>query len=1656
MIRLVRQSVFLLIALLALPLAAQQHPTHARGYDLTKLYQFDGIDSVNLFNGNVGVRIPIGNSYPVSENFSYGLTLSYNSKVWDHVERWDASGPYTEAVPSRRSNAGFGWLLSVGRLFPPSHPTNDTSRWIYEDPSGAEHLLFSGPLYVDDAASSYTGVYYSRDGSYLRMRELSSTVIEIDLPDGSTHRFGPASDGSWRATQLRSAFGSTITVGYAADGMSWWMTDPHGRTQTVWLRSWSNAQANYTKLVDRVVLTAFNGTTAQYSFSYADMTFTRGCANNWPYNSLTVVVPILTGVTLPDGSSYAATYIANPVNGDCRQGGINRLRLPTLGAIEWSYQDYRYPTQTCSDGATTWYSNVPGVATRRFLDASNVEQARWTYSWSMPPWVYGDWCDSGAFAFQRTVEEHIAISVTTPDLDRHVYYFSIWPDMTLSPSGARRNEYGLPFTRRQADATGTRFLSSETFDCDAAGTCPATPNRSRYVRYDTETQECSDLGYGCLDAHRRLASERTVYHDDGGRVADTNLSNFDGFGHYRQTDTTGNFSAGNTRTAVMNYNSGTDAKGKSGGVFRFPSSARWVLNTYNESSATENGVTQRQQFCFESNTGFLLRQRNQKDSWLGANDVLAVFSRDSAGNITAEEWYGGDTQTIGTGADVCSLPLPLNAWGLADHQYRIDYTHQYGVRRSAQYRAANTWAAGGLLSHKDLDLDIDQNTGLTRVSRDPAGLATTLEHDAMGRLTWSKPASGHGAWVNYIYANATSASSLAQVTTVQRPNGSTTGVLAERALTFDALGRPWRDRQKLPDFTWNVEETRYDGMGRKSMVSSREPFSATTSPANWTTYTYDWSGRPTRVRPPDGAAHDVTFSYTGARIAQRTTWVATSSTGESQSTTTEEYDRHGRLWRVTEPSGTNGASIAAQYTYDPANRLRTICAGTPGGACAQQRVFTYDGRGFLNSDQHPEQGPTGNGTAFYTYDARGQLRTSRIGAVNGPFHLTFNRDRAERVVEVRETGSQRLLKEFTFATANGTGDWSNGRLRLARRHNWLDRFGMNVTVTEVYTYGGREGRPSVRTTEIHEYNSANQLVGYKGWTQNWTWTELGSNGTTGYPTCLTGSACVGLGPARTVTHGYQNGWLQTIGDQYGTIGSLSWHPNGKVSQISHSNGMTSIFDRDPHYMPRVASARATYGATTYWTSGTYSYDGAGNVKRIGDHPYVYDRVSRLVDGTSEWGKKQTYTYDPYGNLTQMSTIVNGVTTATRTMAVSASTNRIGTGGNVTATYDEAGNQTGLNGVHTYGFDGFNNMRSRMGNGKDLTFLYTADDQRIWEYDAVLNRSDYSIRDLGGKVLRVYRQDGDTWSWRQDYVYRPGALVAGVNPWGTYHFHVDHLGTPRTITDSWRNVSGTHHYYGFGEESTSQSQNSERMKFTGHERDTTFSGDLDYLDYMHARFYNPMAGRFLSVDPGPSDLRRPQSWNRYVYTDNNPVKNVDPDGLLSNPVTREVGKGQPILHRGGGFGQIRELQPGVKASAGGEFKADRAGGRKHRGVDIIAPVGTPLVAAFSGRVLEIKQTTDKDSKGKENKLGLTVVVAARDGTIAMYAHMDSVTVSAGDRVEEGQTLGTAGRTGNVDSDQPASEDHVHFQMQDAKGELINPEEFLNDPANQEKYKPKKFQ
>src|SRR5438128_8361300 len=77
-----RIRIAIAICIVAFP-ALGQHPNLDRGIAADKIYQFGNVDQINTFNGNVSLSIPIGGNLPASDHLSYGLTLSYNSKVWE-------------------------------------------------------------------------------------------------------------------------------------------------------------------------------------------------------------------------------------------------------------------------------------------------------------------------------------------------------------------------------------------------------------------------------------------------------------------------------------------------------------------------------------------------------------------------------------------------------------------------------------------------------------------------------------------------------------------------------------------------------------------------------------------------------------------------------------------------------------------------------------------------------------------------------------------------------------------------------------------------------------------------------------------------------------------------------------------------------------------------------------------------------------------------------------------------------------------------------------------------------------------------------------------------------------------------------------------------------------------------------------------------------------------------------------------------------------------------------------------------------------------------------------------------------------------------------------------------------------------------------------
>jgi RHS repeat-associated protein len=108
----------------------------------------------------------------------------------------------------------------------------------------------------------------------------------------------------------------------------------------------------------------------------------------------------------------------------------------------------------------------------------------------------------------------------------------------------------------------------------------------------------------------------------------------------------------------------------------------------------------------------------------------------------------------------------------------------------------------------------------------------------------------------------------------------------------------------------------------------------------------------------------------------------------------------------------------------------------------------------------------------------------------------------------------------------------------------------------------------------------------------------------------------------------------------------------------------------------------------------------------------------------------------------------------------------------------------------------------------------------------------------------------------------------------YYYYSDHLGSSRLITDRDRNAIQRYGYSGFGRSWDPSVSVSVSHRYTSQIQDEDTG-----LYYYHARYYDPELGRFIQADPIVPDPWSSQSFDRYSYCVNNPLKYVDPSGNI---------------------------------------------------------------------------------------------------------------------------------------------------------------------------------
>jgi RHS repeat-associated protein len=1525
-----------LVLLSAVSIAAQQGDGLEKGFAADKVYDFEGVDSINTFNGNLTLSIPMGPSYPVNGGLSYHLALSYNSKVWDY----EGFSGQMRALPNRRSDAGMGWLVSLGRLVPPANQTNDTNQWIYESPDGNEHIFFDDKLHASDnltpISAPVTAVRYSRDGTYLRLLTRSDGTTDLEFPNGDVHTFNTATGYLTtirdipRTVTIPGRTANTVTVSYltsptgtpcpVSNTWIWQITDSqNARSNYVCFKSMTTPESIYSGIVDRVILAApptSTGTarTASYVFNHTPTTVQRGCHSNVPVNQQTIAnVPLLTSLSLPNGSEFQFTYNTSDTGvGTCDRGTLQTLTLPTGATTSYAYRYFTIPDAECS--RLTFNTRIVGVGSRTIFH-DNLPTATWTYSSSLSSTPGSVTCEleSGPVATDPPPEE-MTVKVTDPLNQVTEHYYSVWPGVSgfSSPNGFRAEEYGLPLTRKQSStfSTGTTtqsYLSRRVYTATGYAASPKVPLRSTYVTYESDVASCAKATQTCKNSNSRLTREQVVYHDDGDRKAETAWTRFDGLGNYRKINRGGTFAGTNASETVIAYNTrdsnvnpttGLDtADYVPGGTFTPPSSSTpWVLDTSSSIKMTQGTTTVTKQSCYDANTGFLRATRAVSTTAPGGQttDSVVVYGADANGNVTSETFFGGDVLHNAPVSPLCGI-AGLTSLPTAD--VRIDHTYEWGVRKTSQY-------AGASFLH--LDRTIDRYTGLTLATNDTSGLTTTYGYYAHFGIQTVQPPGMAATTITHFNSGVN-----LNGFTPARVRSSTTSAglgTAQSEYQYDPLGRLWRTKSYMANGTWSGRETNYDAVG--NVISISEPATIPTLqeytwvPTFKTTFSgHDPFGRPGASTTPDQKT--ITFSYKGDSERKRTMSIAGIS-GPENISTTETYDRKGRLIKVSAGQrATDPAESETTYTYDVLDRLVKVEMPGPNGT--QERAFTYDYRGFLTQEKHPEIGASGNGIAEYLeYDSRGRARRKKVGTSD----IRMTLDSAERITEVKDIGitPNRTLKLFDFDDPSGAlyGQCSNGRcngkLAAAARFNYVPDLG-TVAVSESYQYDGVGGRVSRRDRVVGD---SDVLVGgqpvFRGqaFFSSQAYDAFGDLASIIYP-CRAGTGlCEPSERIRQVSFTRTNGLLTAVPNY---ASEITYQPSGLIDTVTHGSGSSAVLERwtpDDWGMGRPKTIRAlTSTEAELWSSGNYAYDGSGNVSQIGATVYHYDALNRLstrtLTGTGGGYDAQSRAYDVHGNYLYTSVygcgpMINGhqecYNTGVLALELNGTTNRY-----ADLTYDSRGNVTN-DYLRAFSYDPLNATTSASVDGREFRYIYTADDERIAAVErkvvsgSIRNRTTWTLRGLDSQLLSVWTDDATSgtriFTWKEDEIWRGAQLLANETASGTRHYTLDHLGTPRLVTNSAGTIIGTQSFEPFG---SGGSSDGGALQFTAQERDaaTLGNGSLSLPDYMHARYYDLNWGRFLSVDPvlnlGQA-TRSPQDWNRYAYVINNPLTYADPTGRVA--------------------------------------------------------------------------------------------------------------------------------------------------------------------------------
>lgn len=800
---------------------------------------------------------------------------------------------------------------------------------------------------------------------------------------------------------------------------------------------------------------------------------------------------------------------------------------------------------------------------------------------------------------------------------------------------------------------------------------------------------------------------------------------------------------------------------------------------------------------------------------------------------------------------------------------------------------------------------LDGTRGLPLRTYDPNNAKTEQTYDGLGRLT--------GVWLPDRSKDGGQTASMAYSYVYERGKAPAIGTATLKSSTtatwsyqiFDSLLRPMQTQRPTPNGGRLLTDTRYDSRGLAYETYADIFDSKNTPNATYTREEYGEAPKQTSI-VFDGAGRETsstlhtygvqkwttTTSYTGDSTA-----VGAPAGGKATRTITDALGRtaESREYNSTSPADTqygaptSSGYVSTSFTYTPDGRERTVTG--PDGA---KWSSTYDLYGRQTGISDPDKGDS---TVRYT----ALDQTDTVTGANGTV-LLYGYD---------ELGRK-------------TGLWSGSRTDANRLSAWTYDTLTKGQLTSTTSYdGGVSGK--AYTKKVLAYD-----LQYRA-----TSTEIGIDPNDPMVTSGAAQASYTFASTYNLDGTLKNSTEPAAGGLAGETVSLTYTPTGQVVGVTGTNdylqaasyNALGLAEQFTLGLSGAAGAKKTFINNSYEEGTdrlkrsfvttqstpvkpqdlTYHYDDAGNVTGIADTPtqdgagasdiqcFAYDGQRRLSEAWTPatddcTGKtlggaapyRTGYAYNGAG-LRTAETKYNGSTatssaycygdTAKRHALTAITTTGSCTGAVATYTYDKSGNTTGRAG-QVLTWDAQGRIATLTQGAQKTAYLYDADGSLLIRR-AVGDGE--SVLYLGATEIHSKKTGSTVKTWGSRF-YTANAQVVAVR-------------TGETGTNTVSFLAGdAHGTSSLAVDASSQAISKRYTTPFGAPRGTTVGGewlddkgflgkpadDATGLTYVGARMYDPLIGRFLSVDPVLS-TDQSQSLNGYSYGNSNPVTFSDPTG-----------------------------------------------------------------------------------------------------------------------------------------------------------------------------------